>query len=128
MNMNSALGTKKTRCIACHGSGVVMGGGMMMADCDNCKGTGKIVKADDEVAYLQIQASGDFDAAVKRIVEQTDMSYEDASQMLSKEFGQDVPEPKCLAASKLDFNEGIKVKKRGRPKASDPNSQEIEKG
>lgn len=123
MNMNSALGTKNVRCIPCNGSGIVMGGGMMMADCDNCKGTGKIVKANDEVAYLQIQASGEFDAAVKRIVEQTDMSYEDASKMLSSEFGQDAPAPKCLAASKLDFDEGIKVKKRGRPKAA-----EIKKG
>lgn len=30
------------RCLTCHGSGKVMGGGMMFNDCDECDGRGKI--------------------------------------------------------------------------------------
>ena len=31
---------KKTRCNVCNGSGKVMGGGMMIKDCDECDGLG----------------------------------------------------------------------------------------
>ena len=32
----------KTRCKTCVGSGKVMGGGMLLSDCDDCDGVGKI--------------------------------------------------------------------------------------
>lgn len=41
----------KKRCIPCGGSGKVMGGGMMLADCDECDGYGKII-IKEEPDYL----------------------------------------------------------------------------
>lgn len=34
--------SKLIRCVPCGGSGIVMGGGMMMKDCFECDGRGKI--------------------------------------------------------------------------------------
>jgi hypothetical protein len=42
----------KKRCIPCGGSGRVMGGGMMMNDCEHCDGLGKIIVSDDDIDYL----------------------------------------------------------------------------
>lgn len=35
-----------TRCVACYGSGKMMGSGMIQHDCDACDGVGKVDKTD----------------------------------------------------------------------------------
>jgi RecJ-like exonuclease len=47
--MNNTEGFVKIRCKNCVGSGKVMGGGMLMADCDECEGVGKLyIKKEDK--------------------------------------------------------------------------------
>lgn len=37
----------KRRCLACHGSGVIVGGGMIKRNCPTCNGIGKVELPDD---------------------------------------------------------------------------------
>lgn len=60
---------KYKRCIPCGGSGKVMGGGMLIVDCGDCNGYGKIEECDDEIEYLTFKQSESYQKAVKDITE-----------------------------------------------------------
>jgi Zn-finger protein len=42
-----------TRCIPCGGSGKVMGGGMLIQNCDSCDGTGKKSAYENAIDKIQ---------------------------------------------------------------------------
>ncbi len=66
----------KIRCKACVGSGKVMGGGMMMNECDVCDGSGKIY--DHEASRMQ---------SIKKIQALHDgMSFEEATKLFEEEM------------------------------------------
>lgn len=54
-----------TRCMNCNGSGKLMGGGMIMIDCDTCFGKGKI--SDGKVTIQDIKNTDSYREAVKNI-------------------------------------------------------------
>lgn len=43
----------KQRCIPCGGSGKVMGGGMMLQNCDHCEGSGKKSAYENAIDKIQ---------------------------------------------------------------------------
>jgi len=47
------------RCGACSGGGKVMGGGMIMATCDDCDGKGRKPVIFDPISYLMSEVSKD---------------------------------------------------------------------
>ena len=77
----------KKRCIACTGSGRVMGGGMMMQDCDDCDGTGKIYIDDPELEFNEMKATKAYKNAIDKI-KNTDknLSDEAAENIFKDEF------------------------------------------
>jgi hypothetical protein len=77
----------KKRCIPCGGSGRVMGGGMMMTDCEYCNGAGKVELIDDETEYLLAKQTKHFKSAIKRI-KAIDKSITDdeAEKIFSEEY------------------------------------------
>lgn len=86
----------KRRCMSCNGSGRVMGGGMMMHDCDNCEGRGKIEVVDDDMTFLS---------------EQENLRLKEAQVAVKKAH----PELDSATIEKLVANASIEVKnKRGR--------------
>lgn len=56
----------KVRCNTCVGSGKVMGGGMMMIDCDDCDGKGKIF-IDEQKEFVIDKNSKHYKEAIKNI-------------------------------------------------------------
>jgi hypothetical protein len=91
------------RCDICVGSGKVMGGGMMIHDCEKCLGVGKLAPANDKV--IMDKDSESYKRAKNNIkkLDET-MSDEEAEKILDEELG------------KLNEEEKPKIKKRGRPK------------
>ncbi len=74
----------KIRCKACVGSGKVMGGGMMMADCDECDGVGKIYV---EEPFKMDKESPHYKAAIDNIKAlDTSLSDKDAEAIFNKEL------------------------------------------
>lgn len=73
------------RCLSCNGSGRVMGGGMMMADCDNCDGRGKIQEADDELEYLQLKTTDSFKNAIDKIKKIDNTLSDDQAEKIFKD-------------------------------------------
>jgi RecJ-like exonuclease len=73
-------------CIPCAGSGRVMGGGMMMKDCDQCDGRGKIQYVDDEIDYLAKKQSLNYKDAKQRLVDKANISGEQAEEYLDAEL------------------------------------------
>lgn len=57
----------KRRCSPCGGSGKVMGGGMVMADCNHCDGRGKYDEPEDDMEFLLTKESERYKSAVERI-------------------------------------------------------------
>lgn len=83
---------KKARCIPCSGSGRVMGGGMMMADCDNCDGEGKIRVVDDEIDFLTMKQTEGYQNAKKRLQSKHEnLSDEEAEKLLDEAFEKEKP-------------------------------------
>lgn len=75
------------RCVPCFGSGKTMGLGMMLQECAECDGLGKIEVINDELAYLQIQTSEGFQNAIDKIVKETGLPREKAEALMAEEFG-----------------------------------------
>lgn len=82
----------KKRCMPCGGSGRVMGGGMMMMDCDNCDGYGKVTVVDDEIDYLVMKQTEGYQKAKKRLqASNENLSDEEAEQLLDEAFEKEKP-------------------------------------
>lgn len=75
----------KKRCIPCGGSGKVMGGGMMLVDCDHCDGIGKIIII-EEPNYLAKDTDSYKKAkdGIKKL--DTKLSDSDAEKILDEEI------------------------------------------
>lgn len=94
----------KKRCNVCIGSGSVMGGGMMMTDCDNCDGTGKITVLED----VMQKDSTEYKNALGNIKKLDDkMSDTDAQKLLDDELD------KFKNDNVTKFNKDKRVKKDG---------------
>jgi hypothetical protein len=75
------------RCIPCAGSGKLMGGGMMINDCDHCRGSGKITQPNDEIDYLQLKTTESYKKAIDSIKSSDDkITHEKAEEMFKEEF------------------------------------------
>ena len=82
-------------CIPCSGSGRVMGGGMLMKDCDECDGRGKIQYVDDEIDYLSQKQSLNFTEAKKRLAEKANISEDQAEKYLDDAHKKQKKKNKC---------------------------------
>ena len=77
----------KIMCQCCAGSGKIMGGGMIMRDCDECSGAGSIIEADDDIEYLQLKATDSYKDAIQKIKKvDPELSTEDAEEIFKKEL------------------------------------------
>lgn len=79
----------RRRCTFCGGSGKIMGGGMMMQDCDECYGTGKveIIDEDKELDYLVSKQSESYQNAKSKIKALDDnISDQEAEKILDEEL------------------------------------------
>jgi hypothetical protein len=75
------------RCTPCGGSGRVMGGGMIIKDCEECDGRGKIKKIDDEIDYLTMKQTKSYKSAKTRLQKKhPNLSEDEAEKMLDKAF------------------------------------------
>lgn len=81
------------RCIPCNGSGKLMGGGMITADCDNCNGVGKVKEvAIDEMDYLAMKQTEGYRSAKKRLQSShPDLSGDEAEKLLDEAFENEKP-------------------------------------
>jgi RecJ-like exonuclease len=79
--------SEKIRCKDCGGSGRVMGGGMMMWDCETCDGVGKIRKVDDEVADLEMRQTASYRKAIEEIKNMdSSITEEKAQEIFDREL------------------------------------------
>lgn len=86
---------KMMRCLPCNGSGRVMGGGMMMADCENCDGRGKIQEVDDELDYLAMKQTQSYLNAKERLMSKNvNLTHEEAEELLDDAFEKEKPKTK----------------------------------
>lgn len=78
----------KKRCTPCGGSGRVMGGGMMMTDCDYCDGVGKVAIVDeDEIDTLLAKETDHYKEAIKGIKAiDVNITDEQADKMFKEEL------------------------------------------
>lgn len=77
----------KQRCITCSGSGKVMGGGMMMADCHGCDGKGHNLIPDDDIDYLQMKETDSYKKAIENIKKTSEnITDKQAEDLFEKEF------------------------------------------
>lgn len=74
----------KIRCIPCGGSGKVMGGGMMLQDCDHCHGAGKVII--EEIDYLKKDSESYKKAKSKLKKLDKKLSDDDAEKILDDEI------------------------------------------
>ena len=82
----------KTRCLPCAGSGRVMGGGMMMADCDICDGVGKVKVVEDEIDFLTMKQTEGYQNAKKRLqAKNENLSDNEAEKLLDEAFEKEKP-------------------------------------
>lgn len=58
---------EKIRCKSCVGSGKVMGGGMIIKDCDQCDGTGKIYVKEKKEQFEIEKNNKHYKKAIKNI-------------------------------------------------------------
>ncbi len=73
---------KYSRCPPCSGSGRVMGGGMMMADCDACDGMGKIPIPEDDITYLMDKQTDRYKKAKIAIKKRLKVDDKEAEELL----------------------------------------------
>lgn len=77
----------KKMCVPCSGSGRLMGGGMMMMDCDSCNGKGNMDHVDDEIDYLNMKNNESYKKAKKRLQKKhPNLSDGEAEQLLDDAF------------------------------------------
>ena len=77
----------KKRCLACVGSGKVMGGGMMMHDCEVCDGLGKIFVADDPIDFLNKKNTEAYIESKEKLKQQApDLKDEYIEKILDEEL------------------------------------------
>lgn len=91
------------RCIPCSGSGKVMGGGFMIANCEYCDGSGKIKYVDDEIDYLAMKQTESYRNAKARLKSKhNSLSDEDAEKLLDEAFEKEleVEKPKAKRGRK----------------------------
>jgi hypothetical protein len=72
----------KIRCKPCGGSGRVMGGGMMLADCETCDGAGKIYVDEPVPKKVDIK------------IDRSNKHYKDAIKKI-KALGKDITDEKA---------------------------------
>ena len=77
-----------TRCPICVGSGEIMGGGMIMMDCKNCHGIGKLheIKIEKPLAVGIDKRSKTYRESIAKIMELHDCDREKASAIFDEEF------------------------------------------
>lgn len=69
-----------------------MGGGMMMADCDNCDGEGKVKVVEDDIDFLTIKQTESYQKAKKRLQAKNDnLSDDEAEKLLDEAFEKEKP-------------------------------------
>jgi hypothetical protein len=69
-----------------------MGGGMVMADCDYCDGTGKVSGIDDEIDFLTMKQTEGYQNAKKRLQSKNEnLSDEEAEKLLDEAFEKEKP-------------------------------------
>lgn len=73
------------RCIPCCGSGRVMGGGMIMSDCDHCEGRGKVKVVEDDIGFLEEKTTVSYNEAIDRIKKETNLPDKEAKEVFDKE-------------------------------------------
>ena len=83
----------KKRCVPCGGSGKMMGGGMMLLDCDTCDGLGKVIVPDeDDIDYLA-KNTEHYQKAKEEIKKIDDkISDDEAEKILDEEIEKQKPE------------------------------------
>lgn len=93
------------RCSICSGSGKVMGGGMMLWDCDDCDGNGKIL-----IIETTVQETESYNEAIESI-KALDPSIDDdkAKEIFDEEFKK--IEDKPMDGKNGRDNSGRKTKK-----------------
>lgn len=78
------------RCSTCVGSGEIMGGGMMMMDCPNCYGAGKILSIHSKVDKVESvpvdKRSKGYKEAINKIMELQEISRDDAVAVFDEEY------------------------------------------
>ncbi len=77
------------RCSRCVGSGEIMGGGMMMMDCNACDGAGKIDDAPVERVAPVVKIdrrSSTYKEAIKKIMDLHGCSSTKAVEIFDEEF------------------------------------------
>lgn len=87
----------RKRCTYCQGSGKIMGGGMLLQDCDECYGTGKVEIIDEEkdIEYLVSKQSESYQNAKNKIKALDDnISDQEAEQILDEELAKPVKNKK----------------------------------
>lgn len=84
--------SKKIRCKRCAGTGIVMGGGMMRMDCDDCDGIGKVYPDDVDATplardFVIDKRSKSYREAIKKLKSiHPDKSDLEISEIFEKEF------------------------------------------
>lgn len=77
---------ERIRCNICAGSGQVMGGGMLMWDCDKCDGSGKIIKEQPKKFAIK-KESKHYKKAIKELQElDPNLTDEDAQKVMDEEL------------------------------------------
>ena len=79
----------RKRCATCYGSGKVMGGGMMMQDCEECNGAGKINVVEEDIEELnKIAKNTESYKSAKEKIKLVDknLSDDEAEKILDVEF------------------------------------------
>lgn len=75
----------KKRCQRCAGSGKVMGGGMMMQECDNCEGIGKLFVPENEIDFLTMKQTDSYQKAKDKLkAADTSITDDRAEELLDK--------------------------------------------
>lgn len=76
----------KVRCNPCHGSGKLMGGGMISSDCHHCDGDGFLMGEKPKKLVVD-KDSKYYKKAIKKIMQTKDgMSITEAEKIFTEEF------------------------------------------
>jgi hypothetical protein len=77
----------RTRCKICNGSGKVMGGGMMMTECDECEGVGRVAVIKDDIGELNVRTTESYKKAIEEICAiNSSITEEQAKKMFDQEL------------------------------------------
>lgn len=98
----------KKRCMPCGGSGKMMGGGMLLADCDHCDGYGKIDVPHDEIDYLLAKNTEHYNKAKEEIKELATMTDAEAESILDDEIKHQKTQKQIEAV------QGLNARKKGK--------------